>query len=259
MGWPCRFSVMSYNLWNTLRWDERRPALEAFFAHHRPDLLMLQELRRETRDALDGWLSEHRRVQDEDLKGWTCESNLYWRDELFEYEDHGAEWVEHLEPERRLFWVRLKPRHEVGGTLLLAMVHLTWVGNPTEKAGGPSPRPKQAEMVVDSLMRLRRPDEPLLLGGDMNDAHHAIRLLRESGLEYLQALLGRFPEVTWPALPTGTPAVVRGAPHSPEAIDWILVDGPLQVLGAEVIDYHHNDIAPSDHKPVLGFCELRGA
>jgi endonuclease/exonuclease/phosphatase family metal-dependent hydrolase len=120
---PTRISFITYNLWLTQRWPERAPACERFLTLFTPDVLCVQELQRPTQQFLDKVLKEHDRVHDP-FPGWTTESNIYWASTAFELVEHGAEEVGHLEPDRRLFWVRLrlKPSQK---TIFIATAHLT--------------------------------------------------------------------------------------------------------------------------------------
>jgi hypothetical protein len=67
----------------------------------------VQELQPLTQEFLDGVLKEHDRVRDP-FSGWTNESNIYWSKMLFQKVEHGAQEVGHPEPERRMFWARLR-------------------------------------------------------------------------------------------------------------------------------------------------------
>ena len=69
---PTRLSIVTYNIWNTMRWDVREPALRQFVELFNPDILCLQELRAETQACLDEAMPTHTRVHD-DFPGWTCE------------------------------------------------------------------------------------------------------------------------------------------------------------------------------------------
>jgi hypothetical protein len=151
---PIRLSFVTYNLWNTFRWEARRPALGAFLHTFRPDVLCVQELKPETRAFLDESLPAHRRV-DDPFPGWTNEGNIYWNDRYLTEIGHGAEDVGILEPERRLFWVRLRVR-DAGLDLLVCTAHFTFKGNADEVLTGCSPRVRQTRRTIDALARLAR-------------------------------------------------------------------------------------------------------
>ena len=93
-----------------------------------PDVLCVQELQPATQEFLDGVLGSHRRVDDA-FAGWTNEGNIYWASGLLDKLEHGAEEVGHLEPERRLFWARLRIKPQ-GRTILVATSHLTTPRHP---------------------------------------------------------------------------------------------------------------------------------
>lgn len=252
--WPVRLSVMTLNLWNTRRWEERRPALESLFAHAQPDLLAVQELRAESGRIIETCLPAHDHVVD-DFEGWSTESNLYWRADLLGPVAHGAEHIGHIESARRLFWVRLQPCG-TSSTLLVATVHFTCPEHPAAGDLGGALCNAQATNTASVLHRLREGDETVVLMGDFNSDGVPVRILREHGLEYLQASLGRSPSPTYPVLPTKGDAARTGIPLRPQVLDWIFTAGPCHVLGVEVIDFFHGDMAPSDHRPVQGFLQL---
>jgi len=135
---PPRLSIVTYNIWMTERWPARAPALERFLKLFTPDLLCLQELQKTTQGFLDEQLADYSRVHDP-LPGWTSEGNIYWKKNLFEQVEHGAEEVGHIEPERRLFWARLtlKQTHK---TLFVSTAHLTSPRRKEEAETGISPR-----------------------------------------------------------------------------------------------------------------------
>lgn len=241
-----RISLATLNLWHTQLWPERRQPLGEFLARFRPDLLCLQELRPQTREFLDQALPEHRRVEDP-LPGWSCESNIYWRARLFEELAHGAEPVGHLEPERRLFWVRLRRRD--GGTLLVATTHLTYQGNPQEVTTGHSPRVEQCRRITAALQALVEPEEPAFLMGDFNDPYMPRRILGESGWVNCFEALHLVPPVTFPAAPTAE-TYTRN-----EAIDWIFANHGPRPLLADAPRFCFNGMAASDHWPVVAVYE----
>lgn len=235
-----RAVACTLNLWALDRWPERRDSLSAFLRLHSPDLLCVQELRPETLAAIAGTLPGHDHVEDP-FRGWACEGNIFWRRDRFTALGHGAEEIGMLEPDRRLFWVRL--RRADGGTLLLATAHLTWPGNEKERADGVNVRIAQARRAAAALDALAAPPAPTLLMGDFNDDYHPVRILKAAGWEDCFTGLGRVPKATRPAAPTFM--------GQEQTIDWILYRGDLRPMTCEAVDFFHGDIAPSDHKPVL--------
>ena len=249
MAFPLRFVVCTLNLWADARWPEREEAVRQFVNYHRPDILALQEFRPATRELLDTLLSDHRRV-DDPFEGWHVEGNLYWNEQLFALEEHGAEEIGILESARRLFWIRLRVRDEAQApTLLVATAHYTWPGHERETETGENPRTRQARESVAALDALNRPGEPLFFMGDLNDFHHPLRVLREGGLEDAFRALGRTP-------PPTRPSQLRRHEAPPQVNDWILHRGPLRPMCCDVVDFYAGGVPPSDHKPVLVTYEL---
>ena len=245
--YPIRFTVMTYNIWASARWPEREESLKHFLQFHQPDILCLQELRPETRDLIDTVLTGHQRI-DDPFEGWIREGNIYFNQTLFEMVGHGAEDLQMYEQLRRLFWVRLRYRFAPNRTIFVSTAHYTWAGNPDEKAGGVNPRYAQAQRTVAALYKLAAENEPLLFMGDLNDFLHPIRILREGGLTDSFSGLGRHTDFTHPASPT--------AKGTPQSIDWIFHRGSIAPMTSEVVDFFWEDLAPSDHKPVLATYRL---
>ena len=241
-----RAVVCTLNLWSLDRWPERRDSLLAFLRMHDPDLLCVQELRPETLAVLIEALPSHDHVRDA-LPGWTREGNIFWRRGSFEPLARGAEDIGMLEPDRRLFWVRL--RRPEGGELLLATAHFTWPGNARESADGVNVRMAQARRAAAALDALAPPPAAALFLGDLNEHYHPVRILKASGFEDCFTGLGRIPAATRPAAPT------YKCPQ--QTVDWILYRGALRPMTCDAADFFLGDIAPSDHKPVLAtfaFC-----
>lgn len=175
-----RFSIVTYNLWNTQRWPERADALGLFLDLYAPDVFCVQELVRETRDFVDERLTNHARI-DGEAPGWLTESNIWWRRDLFEYVEHGAEEFGCTEyPDRRLFWVRLRPCDR-SRSVVVSTVHLTDFATAHELETGDSPRVEESRQLVQALARVVADDEPALIVGDFNDSCGALVPLRMAG------------------------------------------------------------------------------
>ena len=241
MSFPIRFVVCTYNIWAGNRWPERENALTRFLELHIPDILCVQELRPETHSVIDAVLENHQHVDDA-FEGWHREGNIYWNRDLFDVTEFGAEDIGMYEKARRLFWVRLHSK-DGSGTLFVSTAHYTWSGNAQEKEGGVNPRYAQAQRTIEVLDGVVPSEEPLIFMGDLNDYRHPLRILREGGLTDSFAALGRIPPPTIPAIPT--------AKGTPQVIDWMLHRGPIRPMTTEVVDFYVDDIAPSDHKPVV--------
>jgi endonuclease/exonuclease/phosphatase family metal-dependent hydrolase len=240
---PRRFTVCTYNIWTDTRWPERREALMRFADVHRPDIFCVQELQPDSKLALDSvLLSTHERVEDT-FEGWSHEGNIYWSKRLFTSLEYGAVDIEILEPLRRLFWVRLAVNNGLDQTLFVSTAHFTYNGHPKAVESEIYVRLSQARAAVASLNQLQRDNEPQLFMGDLNDQSEAIKILWAGGLTDSFKALERSPQVTHPAAPT--------AKGSPSSIDWMMHRGSLRVMTTEVVDFFLDDLAPSDHKPIL--------
>lgn len=238
-----RFVAGTLNLWGDMRLDEREPALRAFFAASAPDLLGVQELTPHLLTILESALPDHERVRDDTLPGWTGESNLFWARDRFRALEHGAEPFGALEPNRRVFWVRLAPRENETRTLLFATVHLTACLYEPETSTGRNPRPGQVTVAAESLLRVARPDEPILFLGDFNEDELTFWRMERAGFSEVNAVLGRSPQPTSPSFP------LPG--RMPAVDDWIYFRGPLQPMSFDVAHCASPGLPPSDHRPVL--------
>lgn len=250
---PAAFTTvtMTYNLWGSAYWEARVDAVRALFTTRAPDILAVQELRPASRTLLDEVLAGHDRVDDE-FDGWSRESNIWWRRDLYELEEYGAEEIGLREKLRRLFWVRLRPLAlESGPSVLFATAHYTWPGNAQECADDVSPRVGQARRTVEELERLM-PDGPRVFVGDLNDYARPIRVLREAGYLDSFAALGRTSPATHPVFPNARGAAGDvGLESVSKAIDLQFHQGPITPRTSEVVDFFHQGMAPSDHYPVV--------
>ena len=249
---PTRISLITYNLWLTQRWPARAPAFERFLTLFTPDVLCVQELQRSTQEFLDQVLSGYARVHDP-FPGWTTESNIYWASTAFERVEQGAEAVSHLEPERRLFWVRLrvKPSQK---TLFVATAHLTTARHREEAETGASPRVRQLNRIAGELTRLVREGEPAFFMGDMNDPWHPQRILMQAGFVSCFAALGMQSPPTFQCYPTAN--VQPGEQTITEAIDLIVANKHARAIAASVPQCYAGDLTPSDHWPVQAIYQL---
>ena len=249
---PIRLSIVTYNIWLTQRWPERAPALERFLTLFAPDVLCVQELQRPTQEFLDRVLDQYDRVHDP-LPGWTNEGNIYWSKGVFEKIEHGAEEVGHLEPERRMFWARLRLK-AVHKDVFVATAHLTSARNREESETGVSPRVRQLRRIADELTRIVREGEPAFFMGDMNDAYHPQRILKQAGFVSCFAALGMQSPPTFQCYPTAH--IQPGEPTVTEAIDLIVANRYARAIAASVPQCYYEDMAPSDHWPVQAIYQL---
>jgi endonuclease/exonuclease/phosphatase family metal-dependent hydrolase len=251
---PTRISIVTYNIWNIERWAFREPALRKFLEVFDPDLLCVQELRRKSRSFLDKALATHRRVHDS-FVGWTAQSNIYWRDSLFEEIEHGAEDVDILyeAPQRRLFWVRLNVK-ALDRSILVATAHLTHQRHPTESSTGQSPRIAETKRIITAFKRIAQRREPVFFMGDFNDPVHPASLLHEAGYVSCFAALGLQPPTTFKCYPTAN--IAYGKLVMNQCIDWIVANSGARAISASVPQFYVDDAAPSDHWPVHAVYEL---
>jgi endonuclease/exonuclease/phosphatase family metal-dependent hydrolase len=241
-----RFTAMSVNLWNTQRWPAREASLRMLLAR-RPDVLCVQELRPPLGAVIDAELPDHRRVLG-DERGWTHEGNLWWDTERFDHLGHGASPFGAMERDRRVFWVRLRHR-SAGRELVVATVHLTWLGASDELETGVNPRLAQTRAVVRILDDVAS-GVPCLVMGDLNDPAVPPRVLREAGFVDAWAALGVVPPPTFPAFPLSTDGTRRPPFLPPSTIDWQFHRGALRPVMTEVVDQPRRGVAPSDHRPL---------
>ena len=163
---------------------------------------------------------------------------------MVELVDYGAEEIGICEPWRRLFWVRLQVKGaELGRTLLVANAHYTWDGHDCIQTRGTGLRVDMAKRTLDTLERLRLPDEPVIFMGDLNESRAAIHTLRAGGLRDSVGTDGSPLQHTYPADPRTT--AYRGI------IDWQFHAGPIKVIESGPVDFFLDGVVPSDHKPVL--------
>lgn len=251
---PTRVSFITYNIWNTERWDVRQPALRKFLEIFDPDVFCVQELRRKSRAFLEDALSGHKRVQDS-FAGWALESNIYWRDAMFREIEHGAEDVEIKEKgHRRLFWVRLALR-DSEQSMLVATAHLTHQRHPAEEASGQSSRVGEVNRIIAALKRLNRKREPLFFMGDLNDPAVVPDLLHKAGYVSCFASLGLVPPPTFKCYPTAD--VAPGKLVMNQCVDWIVTNEHARPIAASVPQFYFKDAAPSDHWPVQAIYEFK--
>lgn len=249
-----RASLCTYNLWNTQRWPDRARPLRGFLQAFAPDVLAVQELREPLRDCIDSALPEHGRVVDA-FDGWACESNIWWRDALFRHTEHGARDFGSHEATRALFWVRLE-RRDGGGTVIVATAHLTHTSHEHEVATGQSPRIAQTQAILRALEDISGTNEPVWLMGDFNDAFHPSHMLHEAGYTSCFADLGLQPPPTFPAMPT---AAQGGLQHQFNVcFDWITANARARPIAAHSPHFFNDDLAPSDHWPILAVYDLDG-
>jgi len=241
-----RFTAMSVNLWNTQRWPEREAPLRTLLAR-RPDVLCVQELRPQLGELIDAELPQHRRIVG-DERGWTHEGNIWWDVDRFEHLGHGASPFGAMERDRRVAWVRLRHR-TAQRDVVVATVHLTWLGGSRELETGVNPRLEQTRAVVQVLDDVAA-DTPCLVMGDFNDPVVPPRVLGQAGFADAWGALGVVPRATFPAFPLSTEGSRRPPFLPPSTLDWQFHRGAIRPLMTEVVDQPRRGVAPSDHRPL---------
>lgn len=251
-----RFVMMTHNLWGQRNWEQRRTVLASFLASRQPDVLVVQELAEPSRRLIDEVLDSHERVRD-DSDDWQSGSNIWWNTSMFTVLDYGAEGVGTATDERKVRWVRLAATQagsdtdELGDELVVATAHFTWPGDENEIAGASNSRIEQATKTVDLLARLC-PEGTCLFAGDLNEAHHPLRVFTGAGYDELFAALGTVSSPTAPVIPLERPTGSYPPLNVPRVIDFHFFRGAIRPATAEVADYFVGGVAPSDHKPVIG-------
>lgn len=250
------FTAMTYNLWGGWDLDSRSPALSTLLQLRSPDLLGVQELHPESRDLIDTALPHHQRVRD-DAAGWAKHSNLWWDTRVFGYVNHGFSDVGILAEAAGLFWVQLRSTlNPDAPTVTFATAHLTWPGHPDEVDTDRSARTDQARNIAAALDELGG-DHPILFTADMNDHARPMWAMYDGGFREPFGSLGRTCPPTHPVTPRFDRAAKwEGVQTVEKAIDWIFFRGPVTPRSAEVIEYFHQGVAPSDHKPVMATFQL---
>ena len=234
-----RFTLMTQNLWNTIQWDLRKDCVRSFFQLYSPDILCLQEVRPQLLDWIDETLPEHSRIHDSFI-GWSNEGSIYFRKSMFSEIEHGEVFLDMPEPDRRLFWTRLRTLN--GKSLFVSTVHLTWQGNADEVATGKTYRHHEAKVIADSIPKLVKPGEGAVICGDFNDPLHPVeRIKAGTGMQEVFWILGQIAPMTFPCSPPSTEI------NLVESIDKVMINDKLRVLMADSPHYRQGWAAPSDH------------
>ena len=239
MAFPVRLSLVTYNLWGDERWAERAPALAAFCDLYRPDVLCVQELTAQTQQFLDAQLPSHGRVHDP-FEGWTVQSNLWWRSDLFDELDHGTADVGIVAyPLRRLFWVRLRPRDR-DRSFVVSTVHLTDAAG-DELRSGVTPRRRETDALIAAQAAVVKDGEPAFVTGDFNDALLPVAALFAAGYRSCFGSLGQLPPATMPT------SVGRfGAPGFAATFvyDWVVANRHTRAVSASSPHVYADERAP---------------
>ena len=262
---PC-VTVMTWNVWKLGGelhwWEERRPGIEKVVSNFEPDVLCVQELSPQCRDAVDEVLQQKHRRIDDGFEGWVSESNIWYNATIFEEVEHGHEDIGNAQPDkvgaqhRRLFWARL--RLQSGVTILVSTAHFTWQGDEDEKRDNVDRRRLQAKATVAQLERLAKCGEPVLFMGDLNCPFHVNEIMKTHGFVDCFSALGLRHGPTHPVRPSHPEEEAL----ADQCLDWCYAGpcGPKAVLAAVLREIDTGiRVAASDHMPVLAVYRLPSA
>lgn len=244
------FTSMTFNLWGDWDFARRSDSLFRMMNLRQPDLLGVQELCPQSAEVIDAALPQHTRVHEDG--DWLHEGNLWWNTELFEEIEHGFVDIGHQEPHRGLFWVKLTHREHPGlAPLVLASAHLTFPGNADEVRTERSPRTDQARAAARALSELSA-GGAVIFCLDANDYARPLWAMYDAGFRDPFGSLGRTCPFTFPVTPRfDRPMRWEGVHVVEKVLDWQLFLGPISPRCGEVVDFFLDNIAPSDHKPVM--------
>ena len=241
-----RISLVSLNLWNTEMLDRRRDCLQAFLRIYHADIFCFQEIRPELIELFEDPLRGYQRVEGQDA-GWRCESSIYFRSDLFALVDSGRIDLSMPEPERGVFWAKL--RDASGTELFVATMHLTHQLNADEKRTGMPYRHQEAIDASAALVPLVG-TLPAVICGDFNDPVHPARIFHElAGFNDVWTMLGTPAPVTFPC------PFLSDEGYLVEAIDKIMVKNGLNPIAAYSPHFSIPGEALSDHWPVMAVLE----
>lgn len=252
-----RVSIMTYNVWGTNLWPDRRDALTAVLKRVLPDILLLQEVTPDIIACVEEALPHHEHVEGPiDIKGWSHESQIFWNREIFHRVDDGFVSYGSIEyPNRGLFWARLQSISHESIRIVVSTVHLPWAGCKTELETGVNMRVATLGPVIKALSSILQPsDLASFVGGDFNEDFHPIRVLEAAGYVDVFKLCDVRAPITHPNRPSA-PDEERCPDRT---LDWILCSMPssCRVLSCMVKTERGGFPPPSDHMPVIAVFEL---
>jgi len=243
-----RFSIMTLNLWNTEKLDQRIDSIKRLFSIYKPDFICIQEIRKETQSLLDKILLAYNRVNDNFI-GWGEESNIYYNKELFSEVEHGRIDLNMPEENRGLFYIRVKIT-ELDKTLFISTAHLTHQGNADERNTSYSYRQAEAKQIADNLLKLVKDGEGAIVCGDFNDPFHPTEIIsnKTDFVEVFNSLNLEAP-LTFPC------STISDEYYLVESIDKIMHNKILKPILASPIKIVLSK-GVSDHYPVMAIFEL---
>ena len=242
-----RISVVSLNLWNTEYWEERKACVTSFVQTYAADVYCFQEVRPQTLALLDDSLHEYVRIEGEE-EGWRCENSIYLRKDRFKVDSFGRVDLKMPEVHRGLFWVKVHTNE--AKPLFIGTMHLTHQLNADELRTGIGYRHAEAHLAARALNELAQGDAALICG-DFNDPVHPSWIFHEqAGFSDVFTLLGLAAPVTFPC------PYLSSERFLVEAIDKIMIKGPIRPVLATSPQFMTVGSALSDHWPVAAVLDL---
>jgi hypothetical protein len=214
MSYPVRFSVMTFNVWGTFLWPQRKPSLKSLLTNLCSDIIILQEVTNQILDSIIEVLPNHTFIQDSNT-AWSSESNIVWNTTLFEILDYGFMCFNISQyPSRGLFWARFRVKNrnidEKDITFTVCTCHFPWVGSSIEINNRINLRIECSNVVAQFIQQRKQIyNEPIMVGGDFNEDFHPIRILREVGLIDIFESLDMPAPITHPVRPSDPTEEIR--------------------------------------------------
>jgi exonuclease III len=175
---------MTFNIWGNEHLTERSLNLCNVLSTLYPDLLMLQEVTAENLQLVQKSLPTHQHLENflqesSDGEGKLFENTIFWNHSIFDFVQSGFMSFHHPDySQRGLHWVRLAFHENIDDQFIIATTHLPWVGSHEEISSGVNQRIQCSKLVLSFLNSIRKPGEPVIFGGDLNDDFHPLRILR---------------------------------------------------------------------------------
>lgn len=244
-----RITITSLNLWNTERLEQRRNSLLKFVTTYNTDIFCFQEIRPELIDLFSTVMdSDYSHIEDSGDIGWTYESNIYFKKDLFNLLSYGKYSLNMPEENRGLFWTELEEK-ESGKKLLIYTVHFTHQENIDEITTGTGYRHNEAKLAARYINE-RDKGIPTIITGDFNDPLHPSRILIEDS-----NMIDVFRYLSEPQPVTFPNTYLSEEDYLVEAIDKILAKNAKPLM-AYSPHFHIPGEALSDHFPVTCLVEI---
>ena len=258
-----RVSIMTWNVWGhpgTHMMPQRLSSINSLINKAIPDIILLQEINEEILNSILQTFGElYAHVPLEEDIGWSNESNILWRKDMFHLTEYGKVPLDMPDlPDRGLFWVKLDSacRTESFPPIILSTAHMPWLGCSTEVASGVNVRIEITKKVCKFFSQIEGlKDLPLIFTGDFNEDFHPLRVLKEEMgmIDVFESLDVPAPK-THPVRPSDPFEEMR----PDRTLDWIthLLPSNCRVLAAYVKSVRGGYPPPSDHMPVVAVFEF---